>query len=117
MNVNLMLLRAPCPGPGGGIRGTGRGGGTGCPVPGQCAGNTGGRAPPAPQDLMICSRQPLPVPSSAAASACGHSPQCRHDHKLKQHPAGKSTSYPTEQSGGPLPRAGATPLNPPATRS
>jgi len=35
MNVNLMLLRAPCPGPDGGIRGTGRADGTGCPVPGQ----------------------------------------------------------------------------------
>ena len=40
MNVKVMLLQAPCPGPGGGILGTGRGGGTGCPVPGQCAGNT-----------------------------------------------------------------------------
>jgi len=33
-----MLLRAPCPGPAGGIRGTGRAAGTGCTVPGQCAG-------------------------------------------------------------------------------
>ena len=44
MNVKVMLLQAPCPGPGGGIRRTGRAGGTGCPVPGQCAENTGGRA-------------------------------------------------------------------------
>jgi len=57
MNVKVMLLRAPCPGPGGGIRGTGRAGGTGCPVPGQRAGNTGSRAPPAPQDLMIYRRR------------------------------------------------------------
>jgi len=118
MNVNLMLLRAPCPGPGrrhpghrarrrhrlsraGAVRGEHR-----RPRPARTSG---------PDDLQppaaACSQL------SGSICVCGHSPKCRHDHKLKQHPAGKSTSYPTEQSGGPLPRAGATPLNPPATRS
>jgi len=38
MNVKVMLLQAPCPGPGGGIRGTGRGGGTGFPCRGSARG-------------------------------------------------------------------------------
>jgi len=72
MNVKLMLLRAPCPGPGGGIRGTGRAGGAGCPVPGQCAGNTGSRTPTAPQDLMIYSR--WPEPAEIASGEVGQGP-------------------------------------------
>src|SRR6185437_16204190 len=61
----------------GGIRGTGRGGGTGCPVPGQRAGNTGGRASPAPQDLTIYRRSPLGLGPESAWGPLGRDGQTR----------------------------------------
>jgi len=52
MNVEVMLLRAERPGPGGGTGGTGS---TGRTAPGPCPQDTGGRAPPRtfePDDLQ-----------------------------------------------------------------
>ena len=59
----------------------------------------------------------MPYEAGGRTCLCNGGPKCRHDHRLKQQPGGRWTSSPTGASGGPLPRGGATPKNPPATRS
>jgi len=82
------------------------------------AGNTDGRAPPAPQDLMIYSRQPPPVPSSVAVSARGGTvPNAGTTISSNSTPNGRWTGSPTGPSGGPRRPGEATPRSRPATRS
>ncbi len=86
MNVKVMLLRAERPGRGGGISGTGRTGGTGCPAPGAMPGDHARRTPAAaprtaPSNLTICRRQPVPVPQfSSGICGCCHARSVSDNH-------------------------------------